>query len=589
MPPRRAPRYHLPGLSFKRFLILPFTVAAVSSMMIIGSSAAEAVLSICSGKTAGDAALAGIIRAGTLLKQCPSGDPIHSGVSDEMEWVPLFFVLNDHSLTFYPPGQRRNGLTTSSGDILLTSSTKIAEASASVLRIDTGFEIIFLRAKDATDATDWKRALEVTVDHVSDLPRGYFAKIHKRRRRRRKRLFFMLHQECITQHNSHAETSVISSMLPLLDRTTASTFGSTAILVITGNKKWKLIADTKREQDRWMNAILHAITSKQVMSSLPLVPSGFPNADLDGFLSMRQPGSVWVEHFFVLTQEALHRIHQDKLTHKTSSKQFVLTPNTLVSSTDLNAFSFEIVTFSDVLHLNASCKDSKDQWIATIRGLVASVNIYPRGSKLQEASLARDCTYYNVQFKSANSPGLIMERRGDIALVSRVTRSLQHCVTTGSVLTAVNREPVVSQPYETVVKMLSEWQPPLVLRFLAPPKKKGWLQVLVHPSPYAFHHKKKSPRSRRKLPNNEPWWEQVFVELKGGTLIVHNGGSDTTSSNSDNDILPLRGSAVSLVDPKDVRRRFHCFRLMSGLESITLQASNPNEMMDWTTLIVHGK
>ena len=81
----------------------------------------------------------------------------------------------------------------------------------------------------------------------------------------------------------------------------------------------------------------------------------------------------------------------------------------------------------------------------------------------------------------------------------------------------------------------------------------------------------------------------MFVELKGGTLIIHNGGSDTTSSASDNDILPLRGSAVSLVDPKDVRRRFHCFRLMSGLESITLQASNPNEMMDWTTLIVHGK
>jgi len=556
-------------------------------MVVIGSSAAAAVLSTCSGKTAGDAALAGITRAGTLLKQCPSGGPT-ADASDDVEWTSLFFVLNGHSLTYYPPGQRRNGLTTPSGDILLTTSTKIAEANPSVLRVNTGFEIIFLRAKDEDDATEWKRAIEATVDRVSDLPRGYFTKLHKRRRRRKKRLFFMLHQECITQHDSHAETSVISSMLPLLDTTTASTFGSTGIVVLTGTKKWKLIADTKREQDRWMNAILQVITSKQVMSSLPLVPSGFPNADLDGFLSMRQPGGVWVEHFFVLTKDALHRIQQAKTTHKASSKHFVLTPNTLVSSTNLNAFSFEIVTFSDVLHLNASCKDSKDQWIATIRGLVASIKTYPKGSKLQEASLSRDCTYYNVQFKSTNSPGLIMERRGDIALVSRVTRSLQHCVPTGSVLISVNSEPVISQPYEYVVNTLASWQPPLVLRFLAPPKKKGWLQVLVHPSPYASHHKKKSPRSRMKLLNNEPWWEQVFVELLGGKLIIHNGGSDTTSSTSDNDILPLRGSAVSLVDPKDARRRFHCFCLMSGLESITLQASSQNQMMDWATLLVHG-
>ena len=555
--------------------------------MILGSSTADAILSSCSGKTAGDAALAGITKAGTLLKQC-SQDGSDDG--NKIEWMPLFFVLNSHSLTYFPPGQKRNGLSTPGGDILLTSSTKIVESNSSILRLDTGFDIIFLRAKDETEATEWKRAIQTTVDHVPEFPRGYFTKIRKRRRRRKKRFFFMLHQECITQHDSHDETSMIRSMLPLLDATTASTFGTTGILVMTGTKKWKLIADTKREQNRWMNAILHAISSKQIMSILPPVPSGFSNTDLDGFLSMRLPGGVWIQHYFVLTKDTLHRIQQDESTHKTSSKQFVLTPNTLVSSTNLNTFSFEVVTFTDVLHLNAPSKDAKAQWVATIRGLVAAIKTYSKENKLQKAALTRDCTYYNVLFRSTNSPGLIMERRGDLAIVAKVTRSLRHRVFTGSVLIAVNKEPVVNQPYEFILNMLSDWRPPLTLRFMAPPTKKGWLQVEVYPSPYASRHQNKSPRSRSKLPKNQSWFEQAFVEVNAGQLIIHNGGSsDTTSSNSDNDILPLRGSAISLIDPKDVHNKSYCFRLMSGLESITLQASSQREMMDWATMLVHGK
>ena len=557
--------------------------------MIMGSFTAGAILSSCSGKTAGDAALAGITKAGTLLKQ---SSPDGSDGGSEIEWMPLFFVLNGHSLTYYPPGQRRNGLSTPSGDILLTSSTKIAVKpnSSFILGIDTGFETFFIRAKDASEANEWKRAIQTTVDRVSDLPRGYFTKIRKRRRRRKKRFFYMLHQECITEHDSHAETSTIRSMLPLLDTTTVSTFGTTGILVVTGTKKWKLIADTKREQNRWMDSIFHVISSKQIMPGLPLIPSGFSEADLDGFLSMRQPGGVWIEHYFVLTKETLHLIQQDKLAYKTASKQFSLTPNTLISSTNLNTFSFEIVTFSDVLHLNAPSKDAKAQWVATIRGLVAAIKTYSKENKLQKAALTRDCTYYSVEFRSTNSPGLIMERRGDLAIVAKVTRSLRHRVFTGSVLISVNKEPVVNQPYEFILNMLSNWRPPLTLRFMAPPRKTGWLQVEVYPSPYAPHHQKKSPRSRSKLPRSEPWFEQAFVELKGGQLIIHNGGSsDTTSSNSDNDILPLRGSAISLIDPKKVRHKFYCFRLMSGLESITLQASSRKEMMDWATMLVHGE
>lgn len=205
--------------------------------------------------------------------------------------MSLFFVLNSHSLTYYPPGQRRN-LSTPGGDILLTSSTKIVESNSSILRIDTGFETYVLRAKDAAEATEWKRAIQTTVDHVSDLPRGYFTKIRRRRRRRKKRFFYMLHEECITQHDAHAETSTISSILPLLETTTVSTFGTTGILIITGTKKWKLIADTKREQNRWMNAILHTISSKQIMSALPWFLPDSPTPTLMASYLVVSPGCL---------------------------------------------------------------------------------------------------------------------------------------------------------------------------------------------------------------------------------------------------------------------------------------------------------
>lgn len=548
-----------------------------------------------------DAALAGISKAGPLLKHrqtdvCgASGNSSgggSSGCRGDKEWESQFFVLNDHSLTYYPVGQRKGGLTAPCGDVLLTGDTKVIEASSSVLRLDTGFEVMFIRARDSTDAKDWKRSIEANVDRIGELPRGYFTKVRatsKWRRRRGKRLFFMLHHACITQHASYAQTSVISSILPLLETTTVSTFGVTGIVVTTGPShramKWSLIADTKREQGQWITAISQAITTTQVMSSLPVIPVNFPDATLDGFLSMRQAGGVWNEHFFVATKDSLHRVEKDYFTNKTSSKAFPLTPNTIVSSTSLHNNSFEVVTFSDVLHLNASSREAKNEWMAAIRGLVASTGKYSKEDKLQAASLARDCEYYSVLFKSNNSPGLVLERRADIALVSKVTRSLQHCVFAGSVLIAINSEPVVSQSYEYIVNLLSDWKPPLTLRFCSPPKKSGWLHLRVHPNPYTNFS---SPQNRTKLLNSEPWWEEVYVELKAGKFIIQRCGSGDTNSSSNGTVISLRGSAIALVDPRDVRHTRNCFRLMNGLETTILQASSHNEMMNWATSVVHG-
>jgi len=190
-----------------------------------------------------------------------------------------------------------------------------------------------------------------------------------------------------------------------------------------------------------------------------------------------------------------------------------------------------------------------------------------------------------VLFKSNNSPGLVLERRADIALVSKVTRSLQHCVFAGSVLIAVNSEPVVSKSYERIVDLLSDWKPPLTLRFCAPPKMSGWLQLLVHPNPYTNFS---SPQNRTKLLNSEPWWEEVYVELKAGKFIIQGCYSEPSNSSSNGTVISLRGSAIALVDPRDVHHTRNCFRLMKGLETTILQASSHDEMMNWATSVVHA-
>lgn len=244
-------------------------------------------------------------------------------------------------------------------------------------------------------------------------------------------------------------------------------------------------------------------------------------------------------------------------------------------------FSFEVVTFADVLHLSAASKEIKEQWMSAIWGLISSTVQYAANDKLQDASIAKDVRYYSVLFKSTNSPGLVLERRGNLALVSKVTRSLQHCVSLGSALVAINSESVVTQSYDYIVDVLNNWKPPLTLRFCSPPKKTALLQLLTPPA-----HGDSNRRLTAEFSNKDVSWQRLSVELKSGRLVLHRLHEDY--SDAFEECISLRGAAVSLLDPKDAFHSRHCFRIMSGLLSVTLKASSCREMLDWATSLVHG-
>ena len=238
-----------------------------------------------------DATLAGIAKAGTLMRQFPTGTSslaidqasqsqrqrkLHDHSEGGEEWRPLFFVLTSHSLAYYPTGRRarQGGLKDPCGDILLTSNTRVEEACASVLRVDTGFETIFLRSREPKDAKSWRDAIQSAIKRIPEIPRGYLTRVKKGwfGRARRERCFFLLHSEGITWHASHAETAVLGGFLTLTANSAVSTFGAKGVAVVDGDcaglvahpKRWRLIADSSNDQMRWVNAISHAIATEQV-------------------------------------------------------------------------------------------------------------------------------------------------------------------------------------------------------------------------------------------------------------------------------------------------------------------------------------
>jgi hypothetical protein len=77
----------------------------------------------------------------------------------------------------------------------------------------------------------------------------------------------------------------------------------------------------------------------------------------------------------------------------------------------------------------------------------------------------------------------------------------------------------------------------------------------------------------------------VYATLSTGLLSVYTVLKDGKSTKK---AFGLFGSAVGLVSPELVSGNKHCFRIVNGLEEIVVQAASYEDMMDWSTAIVHG-
>ena len=75
----------------------------------------------------------------------------------------LFIVLNDHCLSYC---SERHNFELPDGNLLLTSGTRVyyqqEDDGASVIRIETGVEVLLFRGKDESEMKEWKRYVNLS-------------------------------------------------------------------------------------------------------------------------------------------------------------------------------------------------------------------------------------------------------------------------------------------------------------------------------------------------------------------------------------------------------------------------------------------
>ena len=125
---------------------------------------------------------------------------------------------------------------------------------------------------------------------------------------------------------------------------------------------------------------------------------------------------------------------------------------------------------------------------------------------------------------------------------------------------------IVDQKYYEIIATLKHWRPPLHLSFIKCPTKSGFLKKFT----------KDKGRSGSKV------WRNRYFSLESGHLQYREKEHTLTKGD-----IPLMGSSVSILAGPDIGERC-CFRILSGVTAIILQAENHEIMMDWVTRLYHA-
>ena len=183
----------------------------------------------------------------------------------------------------------------------------------------------------------------------------------------------------------------------------------------------------------------------------------------------------WENFYAVLTEDGLYLSGHGRGVG--TPLRFRLTPNSLVFVTTLKEQSFELVLFSESLHLNALSDDERNEWIYALQCLTSSSK-YDETDPLQMASIEKKLEFTSTEFISDVQDGMMLERRGNWAIASVVSEAISQKVSKGSVLYKIGNERVMMKGFDAVVDGLSRWKPPLQLSFILT-RKMGWLLLKV--------------------------------------------------------------------------------------------------------------
>ena len=299
------------------------------------------------------------------------------------------------------------------------------------------------------------------------------------------------------------------------------------------------------------------------------IENAYENATKRGKLRMRPPkgGDIWDEFYFVLTMTELLVMEKNSDGHMEVVDMYEIHPNCSVFETNLGLYAFELVTSKKVLHVMSDSRESTSAWIHAIRASIA--NSQPEeNDPLIQVALAKieEDVFYEVSFLEDKPLGVVLERSGEWAIV-KLSNFRDTGVSVGSALTSINGESCVLKSYAQTIERLKNWRPPLHLGFRRAPHKSGYLVKL----------------SRQRRGNNQKNWQRRFFALNEGRLAY----KELETSNEVKGDVPLMGSAVSLL-PSSETGKFFCFRLVSGVTSLVMQAETMDEMMDWAATLYHA-
>mmetsp|Transcript_4950 Transcript_4950/g.5085 ORF Transcript_4950/g.5085 Transcript_4950/m.5085 type:complete len:1012 (-) Transcript_4950:261-3296(-) len=518
--------------------------------------------------------IGGIVRSGYLVKLA---------TKSKLNWKKRFFVLHENNLKYFTDHISTTGAC--KGEFLICASTIVTDVDRSVgkdhclLLKNRDEDELVVSARDMNDKRAWKEAIETAIHRTKNSTRGYAMKLDQFDDKP-VRKFFILHDKMLTYHQDEDHTGAIQGMIELSSGTKVQVSEEMYALSLTDAEKNRIILqfDTASgDFNKWKTSILTVtgrVQQQSTQSDDTRIQKALAAAVKKGALKVRPPtrsGDVWEERQFILTSSEL--IQFLKLPENGVGgrivESFRIHPSCSVFETNLGPFAFELVTSEKVLHVMGDSKETTNSWMIALRDTIFHSQPEPDDPLLQAAlkKIETD-VFYTVTFREDKPLGVVLERTGEWAVV-KLSNFKDTGVYIGSALVSVNDVDVTLLTYAATIEKLKNWKPPLKLGFRKAPSRQGYLI--------------KQARSNNRSGMKKSWTQRYFTLDEGRLMYKENDATDVTLKGD----FPLMGSAVSLVSEEETGRPY-CFRLVSGVTCLIMNATSEEDMMDWAATLYHA-
>lgn len=251
-----------------------------------------------------------------------------------------------------------------------------------------------------------------------------------------------------------------------------------------------------------------------------------------------------------------------------------LTPSSSAYETALGDYTFQLVSTRLISQISVSNASERTIWLALLREAIRESISDSSDSLFQQAVLRVDFDeIYHLDVPSVRPLGLVFERVGEWAVVQSSKLEDSTSVSEGSILCAVDNQPVLFEAYRDSVSLLRKARPPMRLSFRRSPRKEGEL--------FKLSHQKDS-----KGKSSYSWKKRIFA-LDRGKLGYRRSGTPSSGTNAPVE-LSLVGARVALfldedenfdipgVDPSDPD--LHAFVVSSGLATVLVRCKSHKEV-----------